>query len=272
MSLCSLPEIGVDHRLSTAQFDLRPDALARWEPGVRAQSEDDVATISIYDVIGEGMEGSGVTASRISGALRSIGDRNVMVNVNSPGGDFFEGVAIYNLLRTHKAHVTINVMGLAASAASLIVMSGDDILIGEGAFLMIHNAWSVAVGNRHDLVKAAACLAPLDAAMAKVYAQRAGISEVDAARLMDQETWFNGAQAVGNGFATGLLGDVEINGNAAGLSNKKAIALIESSMVRAGYSVSQRRDVFASLLDDKHTADTQIVASLQNLLTSIQGT
>lgn len=158
MSLRNLPEIRADHRLGAAQFDLRPDAIERWQPDVRAASEGD-ATISIYDAIGDNWDGTGVTAKRIGAALRNIGARDVTVNVNSPGGDFFEGVAIYNLLREHQGKVTVRVMGLAASAASVIAMAGDEILMGDGSFLMIHNAWAVAIGNRHDMADAAA-LAP----------------------------------------------------------------------------------------------------------------
>jgi len=272
LSLCNLPEIQVDTRLDAAHFNLRPDALARWQPDVYVQTGDDTATISIFDSIGEGWEGSGVTASRISAALRSIGGRNVTVNVNSPGGDFFEGVAIYNLLREHKARVTVNVMGLAASAASLIVMSGDDIRMGDGAFLMIHNAWAVAVGNRHDLAGAAASLAPIDAAMARVYAQRSGMREDDVARLMDQETWFSSEQALERGLATGLLDGAGSKSNTgSGADRKKCIALVESSLAQAGYSASQRRDTISALVHDQTRADKEIAVSLQHLINSIQG-
>lgn len=89
MSLLNLPEIRADHRLGAAQFDVRPDALERWQPEVRAATEGD-ASISIYDAIGESWDGQGFTAKRMSAALRSIGARDVTVNVNSPGGDFFE--------------------------------------------------------------------------------------------------------------------------------------------------------------------------------------
>ena len=199
MSLRKLPEIRADYRLGAAQFDLRPDALEKWEPAVRAASEGE-ASISIYDSIGENWDGTGITAKRVSGILRAMGEKDVTVNVNSPGGDFFEGVAIYNLLREHKAKVTVRVMGLAASAASVIVMAGDEILMGDGAFLMIHNAWAVAIGNRHDMADAAKRLEPFDAAMASVYANRSGITVAKAARMMDDETWIGAAQAIEDGF------------------------------------------------------------------------
>ncbi|NCP40670.1 MAG: Clp protease ClpP, partial [Rhodoferax sp.] len=140
MSLLKLPKIKGE-RIGSVQFDARPDALKRWEPGIQA-AIDGEASIGIYEQIGESWDGSGMTAKRMSAILRGIGaSRDITVNLNSPGGDFFEGVAIYNLLRQHQAKVTVNVMGLAASAASIIAMAGDDINMGEGSFLMIHNAW-----------------------------------------------------------------------------------------------------------------------------------
>lgn len=280
MSLLKLPEIRADHRLNTAQYDLRPDALERWEPGTRAAVTDDTASISIYDSIGDNWEGTGVTSKRISAALRTIGARDLTVNVNSPGGDFFEGVAIYNLLREHKAKVTINVMGLAASAASVIAMAGDEILMGEGSFLMIHNAWTVAIGNRHDLAQAAQTLEPFDTAMANLYAKRAGISQADAVALMDKETWIGAEQAVADGFATGLLDSAQVAKDTNASGGRKALALIEASMARAGYSRGARRDALKALFDGtpgaaaenaKPGAGDDVAASLQNLINALQG-
>jgi ATP-dependent Clp protease, protease subunit len=250
MSLLKLPEIRADHRLGAAQFDVRPDALERWHPEVRAASEGD-ASISIYDSIGESWDGNGFTSKRMSAALRSIGARDVTVNVNSPGGDFFEGVAIYNMLREHKAKVTVRVMGLAASAASVIAMAGDDILMGDGAFLMVHNAWAVAIGNRHDMADAAARLEPFDAAMAQVYASRSGMSLAEVSTLMDKETWINSSQAVEDGFATGLIERADITQDPKAKGERKTLALVEASMARAGHSRSVRREAFKSLFSGK---------------------
>lgn len=251
MSLLNLPEIRADHRLNGAQFDLRPDAVEKWHPEVRAAKSDDDTTISIYDAIGENWDGTGVTAKRISAALRSIGSRAITVNINSPGGDFFEGVAIYNLLREHKAKVTVQVMGVAASAASVIAMAGDDILMGEGAFLMIHNAWAVAIGNRHDMRATAEVLEPFDGAMAKVYAERAGISSAEAAAMMDKESWIGADEAVELGFATGLLDSAEVLRSAGTSAERRAMAVIEASMAKAGYTRSARREAFKALFSGK---------------------
>jgi len=278
MSLRQLPEIRAERRLGAAQFDMRPDALERWEPEVRAAGND-ANSISIYDSIGENWEGTGVTAKRISAALRSIGEKDVVVNINSPGGDFFEGVAIYNLLREHRGRVTVQVMGLAASAASVIAMAGDEILMGDGSFLMIHNAWAVAVGNRHDMADAAKLLEPFDAAMASVYAARADITADEAARMMDDETWIGAAQAVDDGFADGLLDGAAATKDAKQTGGRKALALVEAALAKAGHSRSMRRDTLKSLFSGKPCAaepatpsagDTETAVLLQGLLNNIK--
>ena len=279
MSLLNLPEIKAYARIGAAQFDLRPDALERWEPGVHAAVDGD-ASISIYDQIGESWDGTGMTAARMSGILRSIGARDVTVNINSPGGDFFEGVAIYNLLRQHKAKVTVQVMGLAASAASVIAMAGDEILMGDGAFLMIHNAWAVAIGNRHDMLAASEQLAPFDAAMADVYAARSGLSVKKAAAMMDAETWIGATAAIKDGFATGMIDRAEITQDTNAQGNKKYLAMVEASMARAGHSRSVRRDALKSLFsgtpsaaekDIMPSAGEDVAASLQDLLNNLKG-
>ncbi len=280
MSLIKLPEIRADARIGAAQFDMRPDALERWEPGVCAAIEGE-NSISIYDQIGESWDGGGMTAKRMAAILRSIGAKDVTVNVNSPGGDFFEGVAIYNLLRQHPAKVTVNVMGLAASAASVIAMAGDEINMGDGSFLMIHNAWAVAVGNRHDMRAAAEQLAPFDAAMADVYAARTGMEPKATAKLMDAETWIGAPQAIADGFATGMIDRNEITQDTKAHSSKKAVALVESSMARAGHSRSVRRDALKSLFsgtpgaagnEAKPSAGIEeAAASLQSLIQIMKG-
>ncbi|HCN72091.1 MAG TPA: peptidase [Pusillimonas sp.] len=278
MSLISLPEIKAS-AISRIQFDARPDAMERWEPEIRAAT-DGAETITIYDRIGEDMWGEGVTAKRISGALRAIGDRDITVSINSPGGDFFEGVAIYNLLRAHPYKVTVQVMGLAASAASVIAMAGDEILMGEGSFMMIHNAWAMAIGNRHDMQAAAERLTPFDAAMADVYAARSGMSSEQAAALMDKETWLNASKAVSDGLATGLLDESQITHETNSQGQKKYLALVEAAMAKAGHSRSVRRDALKNLFSGKPgaagndatpSAGTDITAQLQSLLNTLKG-
>ena len=188
-----------------APCEIKPLALKRWNPGIRAASEEE-HSISIYDAIGQDpWSGEGVTTKRIAAALRSVNGADVTVNINSPGGDMFEGLAIYNLLRDYSGKVTVKVLGLAASAASIIAMAGDEIRIARAGFLNIHNCWVVALGNRQDLLEVASRLEPFDQAMAEIYATRTGSKLSAMQQLMDADTWLNGSAAVEQGFADQLL-------------------------------------------------------------------
>lgn len=205
MSLRKLPGAPVGRPQSAVGMHIAPLALERWDAGVRA-ADDSERSIGIYDVIGyDYWTGEGVTAKRIAGALRSLGKGPVTVNVNSPGGDLFEGLAIYSLLKEHDGEVTVKILGLAASAASVIAMAGDNVQIARAGFLMIHNAWVVAIGNRHDLRDTAETMEPFDAAMADIYAARTGGEVKAMTKLMDAETWIGGSSAVDQGFADELL-------------------------------------------------------------------
>lgn len=256
MSLRKLPEIKAFDELSGLSFEPDDAILSKWKPGVHAATEDD-NTISIYDVIGQDFwTGEGVTSKRISAALRKIGKQDVVVNVNSPGGDFFEGIAIYNLLREHPASVTIKVMGLAASAASVIAMAGDRIEISEVGFLMVHNAWAIAIGNQHDFREAADRLEPFDDAMAGLYANRAGIEKAEAASWMNDETWFNGTQAIEVGLADALLSSEEVEEGAnAHMKNIAEIRAAETAMRKGGMSSKQAKTLLARIKSGERDAD-----------------
>lgn len=276
MSLLTLPQLN-GQRIGSVKFDTRPDALQRWDAGIRA-AVDDANSISIYDQIGELWDGAGMTAKRMAGILRSIGDKDISVNINSPGGDFFEGVAVYNLLRQHKAKVTVNVLGLAASAASVIAMAGDEINMGEGSFLMIHNAWCMAIGNRHDMQAAAEQLAPFDAAMAEVYAARSGKTAKYAAALMDAESWIGSELAIKDGFATGMMSNDQITQDTQ--ANASVVRKIESALIASGMPRSAAQKIiseFKSSVRDSTGSGTSdstgddLAASLQSLLTTMKG-
>src|SRR5690606_4854755 len=131
-----------------------------------------------------------------SAQLRAIGDRPVEVQINSAGGDMFEGIAIYNILREHPQNITVKVMGMAASAASIIAMAGDTIEIGAASFLMIHNCWVMAIGNRFDLEQTAEWLAQFDQAMVDLYVERTGVDAAQIEKWMKAETYMSGSTAI----------------------------------------------------------------------------
>ncbi|EIO8649975.1 phage tail sheath subtilisin-like domain-containing protein [Salmonella enterica] len=204
MSKKQLPVAPAGRPCARVTCETLPSALDRWNGGIKAAATDD-NSISVFDVIGQDYWGEGVTAKRIAGALRAMNGADVTVNINSPGGDMFEGLAIYNLLREYQGKVTVKVLGIAASAASVIAMAGDDIQIGRGAFLMIHNCWVVAMGNRHDFAELSASLEPFDNAMADIYAARSGLDMASVQKLMDAESYIGGSDAVEKGLADSLL-------------------------------------------------------------------
>lgn len=250
MTLKTLPEIKALHGLPDELTPVPSDqVLSKWRPQIHSAADGSDATISIYDVIGEDFwTGEGITSKRIAGALRSIGSKDVTVNINSPGGDFFEGIAIYNLLREHPHKVTVKVMGLAASAASVIAMAGDEIQISEIGFIMVHNAWAVAIGNRHDMRAAADTMEPFDDAMAGLYANRAGVEKAEANGWMDKETWFNGTQAVEAGLADGFLPSSEITeDDAKGAKALAAERRIEGALRRQGTPSREGKTLIAQM-------------------------
>lgn len=221
-----------------------PSALDRWNGGIKAAASDD-NSISVFDVIGQDYWGEGVTAKRIAGALRAMNGADVTVNINSPGGDMFEGLAIYNLLREYEGRVTVKVLGIAASAASVIAMAGDDIQIGRGAFLMIHNCWVVSMGNRHDFASLSEYLEPFDNAMADIYAARSGMDESAIHKLMDAESYIGGSDAVEKGLADSLLSaDAVSDGDD---SPASALRKLDALLAKTNTPRSERRKLIKAL-------------------------
>src|SRR5690606_18131373 len=188
----------------------------------------------------------GVTAKHIAGALRSLGKGPVTVNVNSPGGDLFEGLAIYNLLREHEGEVTVKVLGLAASAASIIAMAGDTIQIARAGFFMVHNAWIIALGNRHDLREFADWLEPFDAAMADIYVARTGQDTEAIQKLLDAESWIGGSAAIEQGFADELLPSDQVK-QADAKASVAAARRVEASLRASGMPKSEAMRLISEL-------------------------
>ncbi|CCJ84104.1 Prophage Clp protease-like protein [Cronobacter dublinensis 582] len=244
MTIKSLPRAPEGRPFAREKPDLPAAAMERWNGSIRAARDGD-NSISIFDVIGADYWGEGVTASRIAGALRSLNGEDVTVNINSPGGDMFEGLAIYNLLREYDGKVTVKVLGLAASAASIIAMAGDEVQIGRGAFLMIHNCWVYAMGNRHDLAQIATDMAPFDKAMSDIYQARSGLDAATVDKMMDGETYIGGSEAVEKGFADSLLSADEIADDDE--SPVAALRKLDALLAKANTPRSERRKLLKAL-------------------------
>lgn len=256
MSLRDLPKIDGIKRPKNFQWDAPSDVLAKWAEKPLAAEADDPNTITMFDVIGEDFwSGGGVTAKRVAAALRAIGEKDVTVKINSPGGDMFEGIAIYNLLREHPKKVTVQVMGWAASAASIIAMAGDEIRMGLGTFMMVHNAWGLVIGNRHDMREAADLFDGFDGAIADIYEARTGMKRAEIEKLMDAETFMGPSEAVDKGFADMVDDDLEAKEASADSRNQvHAKRRMDALLAQQGMPRSERRRLLREATGDTQNA------------------
>lgn len=161
---------------------------------------DKTPVLSIFDDIGA----YGVSAKSFLNDLRTVTTDEVDVEINSPGGDVFAGLAIYNGLRASGKKINVKVLGLAASAASLVAMAGDTIEMPENAFMMIHNPWGFAMGGADEMRNTADVLDKIGTGLVSTYAKRTGKTDHEIAALLDAETWMTAQEAVDAGFATSV--------------------------------------------------------------------
>lgn len=163
---------------------------------------NDTAEISIYDEIGYW----GITAKSFSKDLKALGNnlKQINLHIHSPGGDVFDGIAIYNLLKNHPANVTVYIDGLAASMASVIAMAGNEVIMPENAMMMIHKPWGIQGGDAEDMRKYADLLDKVENTLIPAYANKTGKTPEELAEMLSAETWLNGKECVEQGFADKL--------------------------------------------------------------------
>lgn len=211
---------------------LRP-ALDKIESGYRMEADGTTAEVVVYGVIGGWYDG--VDAASFMRELAALDVDTILLRVNSPGGIVYEGVAMMNAIARHSAKVIATVDGLAASAASFLIMAADEIVMGRGAELMIHDAWNIAMGSAGDLRKEADSLDRLSDTVASLYAERAGGTTQEWRDAMLAETWYSDDEAV----AAGLADRVE---PLTATSSTEASASVVSLARAAGFSHTGRAD------------------------------
>lgn len=170
----------------------------------------ETADVYIYDFIGfDGL--SGIGAMEFAQDFRAITAKNITLHLNSPGGDVFDAIAIYNAIRDHSSNVTVRVEGIAASAASFIAMAGDEVLMAPHAMLMIHDAWGLVKGPAADMRAQADVLDSISNTIASIYAEHAsgprGGSKGTTAQWRERmiaESWYTDEEAVSAGLADGI--------------------------------------------------------------------
>jgi ATP-dependent Clp protease protease subunit len=209
-------------------------------------SDNDEATIYLYDVIGD-YWGDGVSAKQFAADLSEITAGTIHLRINSPGGDVFDARAMQTALRQHPARVVAHIDGLAASAATYVMLGADDIEAVEGAMFMIHNAWALVIGNKNDMRKMAETLDRIDEGIAADYVAKTGVSTERVREWMDAETDFTAAEALENGFIDRIYAPEKATKRDA-----------EKALRDAGFSASQAKRI---LSDGFTAADTRDAGS-----------
>ncbi|EEU9512199.1 TPA: ClpP-like prohead protease/major capsid protein fusion protein [Escherichia coli] len=180
--------------------------MNRWYT-IKAADVRGTAEISIYEEIG----GFGITAKQFTEDLKALGDvSHINLRIHSPGGDVFEGIAIYNLLRNHPADITVYIDGVAASMASVVAMAGDRVVMPENAMMMIHKPWGISGGNAGDMRDYADLLDKVETVLIPAYARKTGKSAQEIATMLEDETWMDGKECLKHGFADELLPSVRV--------------------------------------------------------------
>jgi len=166
--------------------------------------------IWVYEEIGEGFFG-GISAKQFAKDVKALGSvAKITVRLHSPGGDVFDAVTMYNILKQHKAEVLMNIDGEALSAASMLAMAGDEILMAKNAIMMIHDAWTIAIGPAEKMRRTAEMLEKVNATIVRTYADRVTIDEAEIIQMMSDESWIDAEQAVAMGFADGITEELAV--------------------------------------------------------------
>jgi len=178
---------------------------------LRFEAKDGEATLWIYDAIGEMFGPDAVTAKGVRDRLQALrGIDRLTVRINSPGGMVDDAVAIHTLLNEYDAAKTVKVDGVAASAASVVAMVGQRIEMASGAMMMIHNPWTVAIGDGNAMRKAAEVADKYRDSLVAIYGKRTGKSADEITAAMAAETWYTADEAVGAGMADGIGGEEKV--------------------------------------------------------------
>jgi len=151
----------------------------------------DVTDVYIFDEIGT----YGVTAQEFINDIKGLKDMPINLRINSLGGDVFDGMAMYNVIKRREAKTTVYIEGIAASIATIIALGADEVVMAENSLFMIHNAWGGTMGEAKDMRKTADTLDKISSELTDIYRKKTGLSNDVLAEMMDEETWLNAQEA-----------------------------------------------------------------------------
>ena len=164
------------------------------------------ADIYIFDEIGN----YGVTAKQFISDIKNLKGKPINLRINSLGGDVFDGMAMYNVIKRREAKTTVFIEGIAASIASIIALGADKIVMAENSLFMIHNAWGGTMGDAKDMRKTAETLEKISAELTDIYSKKTGLSNKVIKGMMDEETWLNAEEAYDLGFVDVISDSIKV--------------------------------------------------------------
>jgi len=227
------------------------------------------ATVYIYDEIGW----FGIEAARFAKDFSEIKADTIHIRINSPGGDVFDGTAIANTIKQHSAKTITHIDAIAASIASIIALSSDEVIMAENAFFMFHEAWSISIGSAADFRKEADLLDKIDGVLAKTYVNKTGKDEVEIKDLMAAETWLTAKEALEMGMVDQIEEGGEVNASMFDLSVFANVPdclngeceigeelnprELERALREAGCSRNQAKEILAKGLVEESVRDAQ---------------
>lgn len=174
------------------------------------KTNDNEHVMTISGAIGQGgWFYDATSAEDVRNALDGVKASTIRIKLNSGGGDAMDGIEIMNYLKDLEAHVIVEVTALAASAASILAMGADEIIMRNGSTMMIHEASTFAYGTKSDIQKTMNALEAIDQSLVDIYVNKTGLSHDEISEMLKAETWLTGPEAVAKGFATSTTSSVE---------------------------------------------------------------
>lgn len=181
-------------------------------------NEGDTSHVYMYDAIGGWW---GIEAESFIKTLNDISETNIVLHINSPGGDVFDARAISTAIKQHSSNITAQIDGLCASAATYISAACNSVSMADGGFYMIHEGWTLAVGNKRDLNKTAELLQKVDDSILNDYERKTSVARDELKTWMEAETWFSAEEAKDHGFIDSIIDEESQPENSVGKPSNK---------------------------------------------------
>jgi len=166
----------------------------------------ETADVYIFDEIGM----YGITAQSFISDIKDLKDKPINLRINSLGGDVFDGMAIYNVIKKREKKTTVYIEGIAASIATIVALGADEVIMSENSLFMIHNAWGGSMGNASDLRKTAETLEKISGELTDIYVKKTGLAVERITEMMEEETWLNADEAYEMGFVDTISDSIKV--------------------------------------------------------------